>query len=69
MISLHKTICPLDCPDSCGLVAVVEDGRVTELRGDREHPVTRGVICRKMRRYPERLYGPERVLYRAAHSR
>ncbi len=63
MISLHKTICPLDCPDSCGLVAVVEDGRVTELRGDREHPVTRGVICRKMRRYPERLYGPERVLY------
>ena len=63
MISLHKTICPLDCPDSCGLVAVVEDGRVTELRGDREHPMTRGVICRKMRRYPERLYSPERVLY------
>jgi anaerobic selenocysteine-containing dehydrogenase len=63
MLSLHKTICPLDCPDSCGLIAVVEDGRVTELRGDREHPVTRGVICRKMRRYPERLYGPERVLH------
>ena len=63
MISLKKTICPLDCPDSCGLIAVVEDGRVTELRGDQDHPVTRGVICRKMRRYPERLYGPERILY------
>lgn len=63
MISLKKTICPLDCPDSCGLLAVVEDGRVTELRGDPDHPVTRGVICRKMRRYPERLYGPERVIF------
>jgi anaerobic selenocysteine-containing dehydrogenase len=60
---LKKTICPLDCPDSCGLIAVVEDGQVVALRGDRDHPVTRGVICRKMRRYPERLYGLERVLY------
>jgi anaerobic selenocysteine-containing dehydrogenase len=60
---LQKTICPLDCPDSCGLIAVVEDGRVVALSGDKDHPVTRGVICRKMRRYPERLYGGERVLY------
>lgn len=60
---LQKTICPLDCPDSCGLIAEVEDGRVVALRGDKDHPVTRGVICRKMRRYPERLYGRERVLY------
>ncbi len=60
---LQKTICPLDCPDSCGLIAEVEEGRVTKLCGDKDHPVTRGVICRKMRRYPERLYGSERVLY------
>lgn len=63
MLSLKKTICPLDCPDSCGLIAVVADGRVSELRGDPDHPVTRGVICRKMRRYPERLHGGERVLF------
>lgn len=58
-----KTICPLDCPDSCGMIATVVDGRVTELAGDPEHPYTRGFICRKMRRYPERLYGEHRVLY------
>ncbi len=63
MLTKKKTICPLDCPDSCGMVATVVDGRVTELSGDREHPYTNGFICRKMRRYPERLYGEHRVLY------
>ncbi len=58
-----KTICPLDCPDSCGMIATVEDGRVSSLRGDPDHPFTRGVICRKMRSYPERLYGAERILH------
>jgi len=45
------------------MVATVVDGRVTGLRGDKEHPYTNGFICRKMRRYPERLYGQDRVLY------
>ena len=58
-----KTVCPLDCPDSCGMIAKVVDGRVVSLAGDPDHPYTRGTICRKMRRYPERLYGGDRVLY------
>ncbi len=58
-----KTICPLDCPDTCGMIATVQGGRVTSLNGDKEHPYTNGFICRKMRRYPERLYGEHRVLY------
>ncbi len=60
---LKKTICPLDCPDSCGMIATVEDGRITALQGDKAHPYTNGFICRKMRRYPERLYSSERLLY------
>jgi anaerobic selenocysteine-containing dehydrogenase len=63
MILQKKTICPLDCPDSCGMIATVEDGRITALRGDTGHPYTNGFICRKMRRYPERLYSAERLLY------
>ena len=63
MKEYKKTICPLDCPDTCGLIASVEDGRVVSLQGDPEHPYTRGVICRKMRGYPARLYGPERILH------
>jgi anaerobic selenocysteine-containing dehydrogenase len=63
MILQKKTICPLDCPDSCGMIATVEDGRITALQGDKAHPYTNGFICRKMRRYPERLYAAERLLY------
>lgn len=63
MSTVKKTICPLDCPDSCGLLATVEAGRVLSLTGDPDHPYTRGVICRKMRRYPERLNPERRLLY------
>ncbi len=58
-----KTVCPLDCPDSCGLIATVIDGKVVALQGDMKHPYTNGVICRKVRRYPQRLYSEHRVLY------
>jgi anaerobic selenocysteine-containing dehydrogenase len=35
------------CEPACGLVARVEDGRLVQLRPDREHPVTRGFACHK----------------------
>ena len=40
----------------------VEDGRVTRVQGDPDHPTTRGVLCTKVSRYAERSYHPERVL-------
>jgi len=58
-----KTVCPLDCPDTCCLVATVKNGKVVSLAGDGEHPYTRGVICRKMKNYPDRVYSKERLLY------
>ncbi|HBG18795.1 MAG TPA: molybdopterin oxidoreductase, partial [Desulfobulbaceae bacterium] len=57
------TICPLDCPDSCGMIATVTDGRVARLAGDKDHPYTNGFICRKMQGYHDRLYGTDRVLF------
>jgi anaerobic selenocysteine-containing dehydrogenase len=63
MKEYRKTICPLDCPDTCGMIAAVEDGRVVSLQGDPDHPYTRGLICRKMKGYPARLHGPERILH------
>jgi anaerobic selenocysteine-containing dehydrogenase len=51
-VELRKTACNRDCPDACGLVAEVEEGRVTALRGDRDHPVTRGFLCLRTSRYP-----------------
>ena len=58
-----ETVCPLDCPDSCSLVATVQDGKLTTLDGTHANPVTGGYICAKVRRFPERVYGPDRILY------
>ncbi len=57
----RRSACPLDCPDLCGLVVTVEDGRVTKVDGDRRGPVTDGFICGKVRKIADHLYGEERV--------
>src|SRR5262245_10758731 len=59
----HASTCPLDCPDRCSLEVGVADGRVVSLEGTRVNPETQGFICSKVRRFPERLYGPDRLLY------
>lgn len=46
MSSTHHTYCRL-CEVGCGLVAEVEEGRITRLRPDTEHPVTAGFACNK----------------------
>jgi anaerobic selenocysteine-containing dehydrogenase len=59
------TICPLDCPDACSLEVTVQDGRIASIDGTHVNPVTEGYICAKVRRFPERVYGPDRLLYPA----
>lgn len=56
-----RTTCNRDCPDACGIVAEVVDGRVTKLSGDPEHPVTRGFLCYRTNRYLSRQYDPDRL--------
>jgi anaerobic selenocysteine-containing dehydrogenase len=55
--------CPHDCPDACGVLITVEDGRATKIQGDPAHPVTRGFLCAKVAKYLDRVYSPNRVLY------
>jgi anaerobic selenocysteine-containing dehydrogenase len=62
-MALHKTVCPHDCPDTCGIVATVEGGRVTKVDGDPDHPFTQGFLCHKVARYDERIYSPDRILH------
>jgi len=45
------------------MVATVENGKIVALTGAPDHPYTKGFICRKMRGYPERVYGKDRLLY------
>ena len=57
-----KGCCPLDCQDSCAWIAHVEDGRVVRIEGAKDHPVTRGVLCTKVKDYEERVTAPGRLL-------
>lgn len=57
------TVCPLDCPDACSLSVGVEKGRVISVDGSHANPVTGGYICAKVRRFGERIYGPDRLLH------
>src|SRR6201993_2145562 len=63
MKQIVKAACPHDCPDACGVLITVQDGRATKIQGDPEHPVTRGFLCAKVSKYLDRVYSPERVLY------
>jgi anaerobic selenocysteine-containing dehydrogenase len=63
MQQIKRSVCPLDCPDTCSILATVEDGRVVRLDGDPEHQFTRGFLCGKVAHYPERLYSRDRLLY------
>ncbi|MGI8331469.1 molybdopterin-containing oxidoreductase family protein [Actinomadura scrupuli] len=54
--------CPLDCPDTCSWVVTVRDGQAVSLRGNRDHPFTRGALCTKVNRYLEHAAAPDRIL-------
>src|ERR1700733_12437163 len=59
----RHSVCALDCPDTCAMLVQVENGRATTLRGDPDHPVTRGFLCGKVAQYLDREYSPARLLY------
>jgi len=63
MKQIVKAACPHDCPDACGVLITVDDGKATKIQGDPEHPVTRGFLCAKVAKYLDRVYSPDRVLY------
>src|SRR5688500_139368 len=66
--STVRTACPLDCPDACTLDVTVEKGRIEKIDGGDDNPVTRNFICAKVRRFAERVYGEDRLLYPAVRQ-
>src|SRR5450759_4910345 len=67
-ITVVETACPLDCPDACSLAVTVQTGKIITIDGSRKNPVTDGYICAKVRRFGERVYGPDRLLYPAIRT-
>jgi anaerobic selenocysteine-containing dehydrogenase len=46
----------------------VQHGKVVALDGSHTNPVTGGYICAKVRKFDQRLYGPDRLLYPAVRK-
>ena len=59
---IQRSICPYDCPASCGLLVETDGQRVVRVQGDPESPATRGLICNKMQHYEASVHAPERIL-------
>ncbi|WP_371381361.1 molybdopterin-dependent oxidoreductase [Sporomusa aerivorans] len=61
-MEILRSVCPYDCPDTCGLLVYVEDGKAIKVTGDPEHSFTRGTLCPKMAHYEKTVYSKRRIL-------
>ena len=57
------TACTMDCPDACSLLVSTDTGGAVQIRGNPDHPITKGFICRKMHQHTQRLQNKNRILY------
>jgi len=57
-----RSICQA-CHCNCGVLVHLEDGKVTGVTGDPDHPMNHGFICVKGRAQPDLLYHPDRLRY------
>jgi formate dehydrogenase len=46
---LHPTACNL-CYANCGILVEASDGHFVKVRGDKNHPASRGYLCNKASR-------------------
>ena len=62
MENIIRTCCQ-SSHSECGVLVHVEDGMVTKIEGDPDHPVTRGYICVKAKAQPQLINHPDRLKY------
>jgi len=58
---IRHTACPYDCPDSCGITAEVEEGRILSFGPREDHPYTGRFLCTRGQEWLRRMQGPERL--------
>lgn len=59
---IKRSVCPYDCPDACGLLVEVVDGKAIKVSGDPEHPHTQGTLCSKMNHYEKTVHSSGRIV-------
>ena len=61
--AVHPSTC-WECSVCCGSLVTVEDGRVTDITPNRDHPYSKGAFCIKgIRGALGATYGPNRLIY------
>lgn len=61
-VTVVRGACPHDCPDTCAMLFHVEDGTLIDVKGDPDHPMTRGGLCVKLNNFADHHYRTERLL-------
>src|SRR3989304_8532281 len=62
MEEIKYTYCRV-CEPACGLKVTLRDGRIEEVSGDQEHPLSRGFICARGKATLDIHHSPDRVDY------
>jgi anaerobic selenocysteine-containing dehydrogenase len=44
------------------MIATIEDGKVVRVKGDPDHPITRGFLCGRFQHYEELIHHPDRLV-------
>src|SRR5439155_2599589 len=68
--SVVQSVCPY-CAVGCGQRVYVQDGRITQIEGDPDSPVSRGRLCPKGAATKQLVTGPGReyrIKYRRPHG-
>jgi anaerobic selenocysteine-containing dehydrogenase len=61
-VTVHPSICPLDCADTCSLAIDVKNGVIDAVRGSSANPFTGSKICSKVAKgLPLQVHGPGRL--------
>lgn len=59
---MYKSACRM-CHGGCGVLVMVKDGKVVQIKGDPDSPLNRGKLCIKGLSSIEHLYHPDRLKY------
>ena len=59
--TFFATVCR-ECPAGCGVLAENNNGRVTKLEGNPDHPVNQGALCIRGQAALQGLYHPDRFM-------
>ncbi len=60
MTEMRRSYCGL-CHPRCGMLLEIENGKIVKVKGDPDHPISRGRLCQRGRLMRDHVYHPDRI--------